>query len=353
MRRPTDDLERQSAATTATRHRPPLDAELAAVLASLPTEAATSVGEKDIPRLRRVFAAKATDLSCISQLDLAVDEQQAIAPDGVEVPLTVLRPRRTSGPVPCIYYVHGGGMIAGNRLVRIDTLAELVIELGVAVVSVEYRLAPEHPYPAGLQDCYAGLEWVAAHADEFGFDPDYLLVQGVSAGGGLAAGIALLARDTQGPRISHLILQAPMLDDRNTTPSSQELDGDAPWDRASNLTGWTALLGDAAGGPDTSPYAAPARAADLQDLPSTYIDVGQVETFRDEAIDFATRLAREGGLVEFHLWPGAWHGFDYTAPHAALSQLSNQTRSAFIERAVSSLIPVRRRPLEYETFSLG
>lgn len=342
MLRPTDDLDRQAVAAAGTRERPPLDPELAAVLASFPVDATSSVGEKDIPVLRQVFEARATDLARIQQLDISVVEHQAVARDGAQVPLTVLSPRRTSGPVPCIYYVHGGGMIAGNRFARVDTLAQLVVDLGVAVVSVEYRLAPEHPYPAGLNDCYAGLEWVTAKANDLGFDPDYLLVQGVSAGGGLAAGIALMARDTDGPHISHLILQAPMLDDRNATPSSHELNGDAPWDRTSNITGWTALLGDAAGGPETSSYAAPGRATDLRHLPSTFIDVGQVETFRDEAIEFAARLARAGGLVELHLWPGAWHGFDYTAPHAELSQLSNQTRTAFIERAVATSIHVRR-----------
>ncbi|MTD53734.1 alpha/beta hydrolase fold domain-containing protein [Amycolatopsis sp. RM579] len=326
------------------RRRPPLDPELGAVLASFPAEALASVSANNISSLRRVLSTQTADLRQIEQLDLIVDEYHAQAPDGAQVPLTVLRPRYSAGPVPCIYYIHGGGMIAGNRLLRVDKLAELVLELGVAVVSVEYRLAPEHPYPAGLHDCYAGLEWISSHACENGFDPDYLLVHGVSAGGGLAAGIALMARDFGGPQITHLILQAPMLDDRNQTPSSSELEGDAPWDRVSNVTGWSALLGDGAGGPDTSPYAAPSRAENLDHMPSTYIDVGQVETFRDEAIEFATRLAREGGLVEFHLWPGAWHGFDYTAPHAAVSQVSNQTRSAFIDRAVASSLNVRQRP---------
>src|SRR5262249_23879326 len=138
--------------------------------------------------------------------------------------------------------------------------------------------------------------WTAAHAGELGIDPDRLVMAGASAGGGLAAGTALMARDRGGPALTHQILMCPMLDDRGITPSSQELDGEGVWDRTSNLTGWTALLGDARGGPDVSPYAAPARARDLTGLPSAFIDVGSVETFRDEDIDYAAGLSRAGGV---------------------------------------------------------
>jgi acetyl esterase/lipase len=208
------------------------------------------------------------------------------------------------------------------------------VELGAVVVSVEYRLAPEHPHPAPVEDCYAGLVWTAEHADELGIDPQRLLIYGGSAGGGLSAGTALLARDRGGPPLSHQILLCPMLDDRGITQSSQELDGEGVWDRNANLTGWTALLGADRGGPDVSPYAAPARATDLSGLPPTYLDVGTVETFRDETIEYAARLARAGVSVELHVWAGAFHGFEGFAPQAAVSQDSRAARRGYLRRAL-------------------
>jgi acetyl esterase/lipase len=145
-----------------------------------------------------------------------------------------------------------------------------------------------------------------------------------------------MARDRGGPAPSHQILMCPMLDDRGVTPSSQELDGQGVWDRTSNLTGWTALLGDARGGPDVSPYAAPARAQDLTGLPPAFIDVGSVETFRDEDIHYAARLCQAGVSVEFHLWPGGFHGFDLIAPQSALAQIARATRLAYLRRALAA-----------------
>jgi acetyl esterase/lipase len=226
-------------------------------------------------------------------------------------------------------------MVLGNNRFGADEMAGWVSEIGAVAVSVEYRLAPEHPHPAPVDDCYAGLVWTSKHADELGIDPSRLIIAGASAGGGLAAGTALMARDRGGPALSHQILMCPMLDDRGVTPSSQELDGEGVWDRTSNLTGWTALLGDARGGPDVSPYAAPARAQDLTGLPPAFIDVGSVETFRDEDIDYAARLSRAGVSVEFHVWPGGFHGFDMIAPQSALGQIARATRLAYLRRALA------------------
>ncbi len=319
-----------------TARRPPFEPELGAILASFPAETRASVTPESISAIRRSIADRTPSREDIEKTGVVVDEVEAPGLGHETVSLSVFRHQVTADLRPCIYFIHGGGMIAGSRMLRADALAELVLDLGVVVVSVEYRLAPEHPFPAGVDDCYAGLLWIEEHAAQYGIDLEYLIVHGVSAGGGLAAATALLARDRSGPRITHQILQGPMLDDRNTSASSFELDTDSPWNRTSNITGWAALLGSEAGGPDTSPYAAPARATNLSGLPHTYIDVGQVEVFRDEAIDFAARLSRCGVPVELHVWPGAWHGFDYSASHAALSQLSNHTRRAFIERAIAS-----------------
>ncbi len=170
------------------------------------------------------------------------------------------------------------------------------------------------------------------HAAELGIDPDRLLIAGASAGGGLSAAVALMARDRGGPALIGQMLGCAMLDDRNQTPSSYELDRQGMWDRTSNLTGWRALLGAAQGGPDVPAYAAPARAADLTGLPPAYLDVGSVETFRDEVLDYAARIWRAGGVAELHVWPGGYHGFESLAPAAAISVAARQTRLGWLRR---------------------
>ncbi|MBN9155786.1 MAG: alpha/beta hydrolase [Microbacterium sp.] len=315
--------------------RPPLDPELGAVLASLPPGSLAGVDLEGIAALRETLAARVVARERIEAFGVHIEDVGLTSFDGAQIALSTITPTGVRAAAPCLYFIHGGGMIAGTRMLRADALAETAVEFGLIVVTVEYRLAPEWPYPAAVEDCYAGLEWIVKHASPLGIDPEVLIVQGASAGGGLAAGVALMSRDRNGPRISNLILQAPMLDDRNTSTSSRELHADAPWDRQSNLTGWHALLGESSGGPLTPSYAAPARARDLSGMPPTFIDVGQVETFRDEAIEFAARLSGSGTPVEFHLWPGAWHGFDYTAPHAAVSQLANDARHAYLRRAIT------------------
>lgn len=193
-------------------------------------------------------------------------------------------------------------------------MLDLAVELASAVVSVEYRLAPEAPHPGPVEDCYAGLVWTAANAAQLAIDPERIVIAGASAGGGLSAAVALMARDRNGPTPCGQLLIYPMLDDRNDTLSSMQMAGIGVWDRTSNDTGWTALLGDARGGPDVSPYAAPARAADLSGLPPTFVDVGSAETFRDEDIAYASRIWAAGGRAELHVWPGCFHGFDALAP---------------------------------------
>jgi acetyl esterase/lipase len=203
---------------------------------------------------------------------------------------------------------------------------------GLAVVSVEYRLAPDHPHPAPVEDCYAGLRWTAEHAGELGLDPARIIVAGASAGGGLAAALALLARDRGGPALAGQLLMCPMLDDRNDTPSCHQMTGVGVWDRTSNHTSWSALLGEARGGPEVSPYAAPARASDLSGLPPAFIDVGSAETFRDEDVAYAGRIWQAGGRAELHVWPGGFHGFDMLAPRAKLSRDARAARVRWLRR---------------------
>lgn len=325
------------AATT----RPPFDPELVPAEAMLRAAMGVPTVET-LPSLRSALSDGAivpgvepTDLTAGGRVH--VEERQVPGPEGApEITLLVLSPVDAHGPVAGLFNIHGGGMISGDRRTGIELVLPYVAE-GIAVaVSVEYRLAPEHPDPAPVEDCYAGLAWTGKHAVELGIDPDKLIVVGGSAGGGLAAGTALLARDRGFPALSHQVLMCPMLDDRFVTHSSQMLDGEGIWDRNANLFGWTSLLGERHGGPDVSQYAAPARAQDLTGLPRTYIDTGSVEVFRDEAVDYATRLSQAGVSVDLHMWGGAFHGSDGIAAHAAVSQASNATRDEFIRRALEA-----------------
>ncbi|MFE2217020.1 alpha/beta hydrolase [Streptomyces canus] len=248
--------------------------------------------------------------------------------------LLILSPVEDRGPKGGILSLNGGGMIMGGRRDHVSHLLPHVIDGSAVVVSVEYRLAPDHPDPAPVEDCYAGLVWMAKNAAELGIDPERLLIAGFSGGSGLAAGTALFARDRAFPELSHQILMCPMLDDRFETHSSRMVDREGIWDRHSNLYAWTSLLGERRGGPDVSQYAAPARAEDLSRLPRTYIDTGSAEGFRDEILIYAGRLSEAGVSVVFHMWGGGFHGFDMTADHAAVSRASSATREEFIRRAL-------------------
>ena len=204
-------------------------------------------------------------------------------------------------------------MIAGNPRSGLAGVLPWVVDHDAVLVSVDYRLAPEFPDPYPVEDCYAGLVWTAENAAELGIDPERVIITGSSAGGGLSAGTALLARDRKGPKLIGQVLVYPMLDDRNETVSSHQYDGAGLWDRQSNLLGWTCLLGERRGTDDVSIYAAPARATDLSGLPPAFIDVGSAEVFRDEDVAYASALWAAGVQAELHVWPGAFHGSDLVA----------------------------------------
>ncbi|MFI6318233.1 alpha/beta hydrolase [Nonomuraea sp. NPDC050556] len=314
---------------------PPFDPELAAALDLLSEYVPPAFTLDMLPALRQ--GASIMESPSIAELGrngaLVVEERTVPGPEGApDVSLLIARPADVPGVLPAIYYTHGGGMILGDNRVGLDQLLDWAVELGLVVVSVEYRLAPEHPHPAPVEDCYAGLEWTAKNAAELGVDPGRILVAGSSAGGGLAAALALLARDRGGPALIGQMLICPMLDDRNDSGSAVQMAGLGVWDRTSNNTGWTALLGEQRGGPDVSPYAAPARASDLSGLPPAFIDVGSAETFRDEDVAYASGIWAAGGQAELHVWPGGFHGFDGFAPQAALSQDARAARRRWLER---------------------
>ncbi|WIX76381.1 alpha/beta hydrolase [Amycolatopsis carbonis] len=310
------------------RVHPPFDAEIAAALVAVNEALPSSVTPELVGRLRELTAAGHT--MSVAEIAERADVREI---DG-GVPLLVLRPKGSDPavPLPGLYFMHGGGMMAGTNRTGADWLLGWLAEIPMVVVSVDYRLAPEHPHPAPVEDCYTGLTWVGEHLAELGIDPARLVVAGGSAGGGLAAATALMARDRGGPALQGQLLVCPMIDDRAGTPSSTELVGEGVWDSVSNATGWSALLGDAAGGPDVSPYAAPARPTDLSDLPPSFLEVGSVETFRDEAVAYASRLWQSGGQAELHVWPGGCHGFDEVVPHAPMSREARASRVNWLRR---------------------
>jgi acetyl esterase/lipase len=193
------------------------------------------------------------------------------------------------------------------------------------MLSVDYRRAPEDPHPAPVEDCFAALRWLADHARELGADAGRIAVMGDSGGGGLAAAVALLARDRGGPALARQVLVYPMLDDRTTTPDPL-LVPFMTWTYDDNLTGWGALLGSAAGDADVPPYAAPARAKDLAGLPAAYVDVGELDIFRDEDVEYARRLGAAGVAIELHVHPGAPHGFDQMGPQFAVTRRARADR---------------------------
>ncbi|MDH6514741.1 acetyl esterase/lipase [Streptomyces sp. SAI-135] len=319
---------------------PPFDPELSAALDLIKDVISPGLALDEIDDVRQ-----GPGIAMLADLDLTwdgffeVEDRSVPGPEGApEISLLICRPAAPSGGTgrPVIYHVHGGGMVIGNNRVGVDGPLAWARELDAVVVSVEYRLAPEHPHPAPVEDVYAGLVWTSEHAEELGGDPGRIVIAGASAGGGLSAALALLSLDRGGPRPVGQLLMCPMLDDRNDSPSTYQMAGLGVWDRTANETGWTALLGEARGGPDVPAYAAPARAEDLSGLPPAFLDVGSAETFRDEVVAYASRIWQAGGVAELHVWPGGFHGFDGFAPQAALSQAARGAHVSWLRRLLGS-----------------
>lgn len=311
--------------------RPDFDAELRAGLAVVGGMFPPTITDDLVSFMRTSYASPPLDAELdrrgITRLDLTIAGHLG---DPIEV--SVLSPPHATGPRPGVVYAHSGGLMFGDRFSGLDLVLEWVDRIGAVLVTVDYRLAPEHPDPYPREDMYAALEWTASHAGEIGVRADRLMVAGASSGGGLAAGLALAARDRGGPALVAQVLDYPMLDDRCVTSSTTQFDGVGVWDRISNLTGWGALLGGQRGTDEVSPYAAPARATDLAGLPPAFIDVGAAEIFRDEAIAYADAIWRAGGDAELHVWAGAFHACDIFAPHTQVGQSMIRTRDAWVEK---------------------
>lgn len=256
-----------------------------------------------------------------------------------QLPVKIYEPKkRQFEKLPAVFWIHGGGYVLGHPDVDDGLCERFVKDIHCVVVSIDYRLAPEHTFPSAIEDCYAGLKWTTENAEELRIDDSRIAIAGASAGGGLAASLALMLRDKGELKIAFLMPLYPMLDDRNVTPSSYEINEDnlpTAWNREANLVAWRMYLGSNFG-KEVSPYAAPARAKDLTKLPPVYTCVGQLDPFRDETLEFVIRLAQAGVPVEFHLYPGCFHGFDSIYNDAQISEKARSEYISALARALNS-----------------
>jgi triacylglycerol lipase len=280
------------------------------------------------------------ELRAMSRFDLpppviAPELRTIEGPNGpIEVFLFVPTERKGAGAV---LHIHGGGMIMGSVATFQSGPAALAHNLGVPVASVEYRLAPEHPFPAPQEDCYAALEWLAGEAAALGAEPAKLVVTGESAGGGLAAAVALMARDRGGPKLAGQVLTYPMLDHRTGGPDCRWKNtgvGEFVWTPQGNQIGWRALKGEYAADDERKGWFSPALADDLGGLPATWIGTGSLDLFFDEDLEYARRLVAAKVPVELHSYPGAVHGFNIVA-HAGVSQRFTADMTGAISRMVA------------------
>lgn len=279
-----------------------IDPELAEHLHTLP-----DLEGVDVFTARRRLAAAMASLPSPSADGVDVSEHEAPGFDGEPaVPVTVYRPELPPGRPAALLDVHGGGFFMGSSSMNHSANLVLARRLGAIVVSVEYRLAPENPFPAALHDCSAALSWISDDGPKLGIDPTRVGMHGFSAGAGLCAATALAARDLDGPPIAFQYLGSPVLDDRLTSASMRRFDDTPMWSRPLAESGWRAYLGPAGGTADCR--AAPARATDLARLPPTYVSVMTFDPLRDEGIEFAQRLLAAEVPVELHLFPGTFHG---------------------------------------------
>ncbi|MET7620338.1 alpha/beta hydrolase [Streptomyces sp. NPDC005408] len=295
-----------------------MDPELEAFLALFPPADLT-----DPINARKDLAELAAAVPQPDTADMEIEDRTV--PADLDVAVRIYRPHGAQG---AIVWLHGGGWVMGDVDTEHPWAARLADGSGAVVISVGYRLAPEHPFPAALDDAYAVLTWTAEHAAELGIDPGRIAVGGHSAGAGLAAGVALRARDQQGPPIRFQLLNQPGLDDRQETWSARQFT-DTPWFNRDKVTAaWRHYLGTT----PATPYAAPARAADLTGLPPAYIATAELGPNRDEDIDYALRLLQAGVSVELHQWPGTFHG-SQAILSAEVSQRQNAELGAALRRA--------------------
>jgi len=312
-----------------------LDPELRVAVEKMPTDRPLDLSKIPAARIKmkKMVTALLASLPAVDGVS-SKDEFAPSANGDPAVRIRVYRPNEQPNKLPALYWIHGGGYVMGDIEQDDRLMKQLVKRVGCVAVSVDYRLAPEHPFPAPVEDCYAGLKWLFSHAGELGVEPSRIAIGGASGGGGLCAGLALMARDRGEVQVAFQLLIYPMIDDRNVTAASYAITDPRMWNRESNRLGWKAYLGRDGGGADVSPYAAASRATDLSKLPPAYIPVGALDLFVDENIEYAQRLIQAGVPTELHVYPGAFHGFDLFAPSATVSKQFKADRDNALKRAL-------------------
>jgi acetyl esterase/lipase len=287
--------------------RPPIDAALAPIIDSvmLPEEL-------DVTFMRAFDLSVTLDMILESNPHLTHVEHAVPGSDGHTITLSIFTPTTAPGPLPVLFFVHGGGMISGDRFSTIPSLVDLVQDVPCAIASVEYRLAPETPAPGGAEDCYDCIVWMSTHAASLGIDAAKIIVCGSSGGAPLAAAACLMARDRSHPAvpIRAQMLLSPMLDDRCNSVSDHQFEYGVPWNGLTNRAAWDHALAGLRGTDNVSDYQAPSRATDLSNLPEAYIDAAECEVFRDPAVMYAMNMWRCASTCELHVWPGGIHLFD-------------------------------------------
>jgi triacylglycerol lipase len=318
---------------TASFSRHLVDPELAPLLELFP---GIALSDETLAEARASRMAMPVDP--VAEAAVTCERTRIAGPPGApSVEALCYRPKAAQGALGCVLHIHGGGYVLGDAQSMAALHKPLALELNCAIVSVDYRLAPETPAPGAVEDCYAALAWLHANPDLAGVDASRIGVMGESAGGGLAAALALMARDRGEYRLAFQHLIYPMLDDRTCAAEPHPFAGEFVWNAANNHFGWTALIGAPAGSPNVSPYAAPARARSLAGLPPTFISTGALDLFVEEDVDYARRLMREGVPTELHVYPGAFHAFDF----AAATDVGGRAR----RDGVAALARFLRRPV--------
>jgi acetyl esterase/lipase len=265
---------------------------------------------------------------------IAIEQRFVPGPDGApDVRVLIYRPPGARGPLPVYLDIHGGAYVSNTADIDAPFCRAIVAAVGCAVVSVDYRVAPETHWPGAVEDCLAALRWVAAEGGSLGFDASRIAIGGESAGGGLTAALALMARDRGGPKLALQMLGQPMLDDRT---GQHPYAGEYTFTAEANHAGWTAYLGVEAGSDAVPGEAVPARVADLSGLPPAFITVGALDLLADECVDYAKRLMRAGVPTELHVMPGAFHGAIVMAPNGPVARASAALMFAAIRRALGT-----------------
>jgi acetyl esterase/lipase len=315
-----------------------LDPELVEPLRNLMEATGGGFALTDIPGTRAMVDgmlaavnAEAPPIPGVEVADLTASHPESDS----DVPVRVYRPGNQKQPLPALLWMHPGGFVIGSIEMDDQMARQLAKDVGCVIVSVNYRLAPEHPYPEPLEDCYAVLKCLGSNAATLNIDADKIAVGGASAGGGLAAGLTLLARDRGGFRPSFQLLIYPALDDSNIEPASDTVEENLFWSRDNSRIGWDAYLNGKAATANVSEYAAPARATDLSDMPDTFIAVGTADMLMAENIAYAEKLSAAGSRVELRVYPGGFHAFDAFAPMSRVAGELAADRRAALERAFS------------------